>query len=99
MYTVEKSEASEFEFKVGRKVYRVPRRESLPVPKFREIRARIQAADNQAEEAINAMFDLFDEFAPGALDSMTFDQAMKLVNAYSTEGDEETLGESSPSSD
>ncbi len=99
MYVVEKGESVGFQFEVDGKTYEVPRRESLPMPKFREIRARIQDADNQAEEAINAMFDLFDEYAPGVLDKMTFEQALKLVNAYSTAGDEEPLGESSPSSD
>lgn len=99
MYVVEKGDAEQFEFKVGRKVYSVPKRESLPMPKFREIRKRLESAENQAEEAINAMFDLFDEFAPGALDTLTFEQALKLVNAYTTEGDGESLGESSTSSD
>lgn len=99
MYEVEKSEAPKFEFKIGRKVYKIPRRESLPVPKFREIRKRIKNADNQAEEAIDAMFDLFEEYAPGALDSMTFEGALKLINAYTNEGEGATLGESSTSSD
>ena len=99
MYVVERGEASQFEFEIDGKQYAVPRRESLPMPKFREIRKRLSEADNQAEEAINAMFDLFDEFAPGALDSLTFEQSLKLVNAYSTEGDGESLGESSTSSD
>ena len=99
MYKVEKSEASKFKFEIDGKAYSVPRRESLPFPKFREIRKRIQDADDPAEEGLNAMFDLFDEFAPGALDSLDFEQALSLINAYSTGDEGETLGESSTSSD
>ena len=99
MYKVEAGTAAQFEFDIDGEVYSVPRRESLPMPKFRELRKRITEADNQAEEAIDSMFDLFDEFAPGALDSLTFEQALKLVNAYMSGGEGETLGESSTSSD
>lgn len=99
MYTIEKSEAKQFEFEIDGKAYSVPRRESLPFPTFRKIRKRIQEADDPAEEGVNAIFDLFDEFAPGALDSLDFEQALNLVNAYSTGDEGETLGESSTSSD
>ena len=99
MYTVEKGKAPVFEFEVDGKAYAIPARESLPMPTFRKIRKRIQDADNKAEEAIDAMFDLIEEFAPGAMDSLTFEQALKLVNAYTHDGEEPTLGESSTSSD
>ena len=99
MYTVEKSGAKRFEFEIDGEVYSVPMRESLPMPKFREIRKRISESDNPAEEAIDTVFELFDEYAPGALDKLTFEQALNLVNAYSTGEDGETLGESSTSSD
>lgn len=99
MYTIEKSDGKRFEFEVDGKVYSVPMRESLPMPKFREIRKRISESDNPAEVAIDMVFELFDEYAPGVLDSLTFEQALKLVNAYSSGGDGETLGESSTSSD
>lgn len=94
MYKVETGGASLFEFEIGRKKYKVPRRESLPMPKFREMRKRIAEAEDKDEEAINAIFDLFDEFAPGALDSLTFEQALKLVTAYTSDDDGEPLGES-----
>lgn len=101
MYKVETSEAAQFEFEIDGKAYSIPRRESLPMPVFRKMRKRISEAENQAEEAINAIFDLFDEFAPGALDSLTFEQALKLSNAYTSDKDDEgdSLGESSTSSD
>lgn len=99
MYRIEKSEAKRFEFEIDGKEYSVPRRESLPFPKFREIQKRIKDADDPAEEGVNAIFDLFDEFAPGALDSLDFEQALNLINAYSTGDEGETLGESSTSSD
>lgn len=99
MYVIEKSEAKRFEFEIDGKEYSVPRRESLPFPVFRKIRKRIQESDNAAEEGVNAMFDLFEEFAPGALDSLDFEQALNLINAYSTGDEGETLGESSTSSD
>lgn len=99
MYKVDTTESSGFEFEVDGQVYSVPRRESLPMPTFRKIRKRIAGAENKAEEAIDAMFDLFEEYAPGALDNLTFEQALKLVNAYTGDGDGEPLGESSTSSD
>lgn len=99
MYKVETGETTQFEFSIGRKKYAIPSRESLPMPKFRAMRKRIAEADEKEEEAINAVFDLFDEYAPGALDSLTFEQALKLCNAYATGGDGDTLGESSTSSD
>lgn len=99
MYTVEKSKAKCFEFEIDGKKYSVPRRESLPFPVFRKIRKRIQESNDAAEEGINAMFDLFEEFAPGALDSLDFEQALNLINAYSTGDEDATLGESSTSSD
>ena len=98
MYKVEKSEAAQFEFQIGRKTYKVPVRESLPMPEFRAMRKRIADAEEPAEEAINAVFDLFDKYAPGALDSLTFEQAVKLCGAYAN-GEGVTLGESSTSSD
>lgn len=100
MYSISTGEARRFEFEVDGKAYSVPHRESLPMPKFREIRKRIDGAENKAEEAIDTMFDLFDEYAPGALDSLTFEQAIQLVNAYTTGADGgDSLGESSTSSD
>ena len=101
MYIVEKGEAKYFEFKSGKKIYKVPRRESLPVPKFREIRKRIMAADDPAQEGIDAIFDLFEEYAPGAFDNLTFTQALNIVNAYMSGDDDEgaSLGESYTSSD
>lgn len=98
MYAVEPSEAQGFEFKIGEKTYSVPRHDALPMPTFRKIRKRIQEADDPGEEGVNALFDLFDEFAPGALDSLTFEQAIKLVNAY-TNGEGDDMGEFSTSSD
>ena len=97
MYVVEESKASDFEFSIGDVSYSVPRRESLPVPVFRKIRKRIAQVENQEEEAIDAMFDLFDEFAQGALDNLTYEQAMGLIKAYMADDDGD-LGESSPSS-
>ena len=97
MYIVGKQEAQSFEFQVGDKTYSVPRRASLPVKKFREIRKRINEAEDQEEAAIDVIFDLFDEYAPGVIDSMSFEQAINLVSAYTNDG--ENLGESSPSSD
>ena len=100
MYIIEKSEAKRFEFKSpDGKTYSIPRRESLPFRKLRELQERINSAENPAEEGVNAIFDLFDEFAPGALDSLDFEQALNLINAYSTGDEGETLGESSTSSD
>lgn len=100
MYKVETSEAAQFEFEIDGKAYSIPRRESLPMPVFRKMRKRISEAEDQAEEAINAVFDLFDEFAPGALDSLTFEQAISLASAYTNgESEGDTLGESSTSSD
>ena len=99
MYKIEKSEAKHFEFEIDGKAYSVPRRESLPFKTFRGIQKRIKDAADPAEEGVNAIFDLFDEFAPGALDSIDFEQALKLENAYSTGDEGETLGESSTSSD
>lgn len=100
MYSVDTGGASSFDFEIDGMQYAVPRRESLPMPKFREIRKRIDTAENKAEEAIDALFDLFDEYAPGALDSLTFEQALRLVNAYTTGVDGgDSLGESSTSSD
>lgn len=95
MYVVDTQEAKGFEFMVDGKVYNIPRRESLPISKYREIRKRINEASNPEEEAIDAIFDLFDEYAPGVIGSMTFGEAVKLVKAYTSDED---LGESSPSS-
>ena len=96
MYVVSESDARDFEFQVDGVVYSVPRRESLPIPKFRELRKRISEAENQEEEAIDAILDLFEEYAPGAVAKLNFAQAVELITAY-TSGEE--LGESSPSSD
>ena len=96
MYVVKESDAPEFQFESNGVVYSVPRRESLPVPTFRKMRKRISEAENQEEEAIDAILDLFEEFAPGSLDGMTFAQAVELITAYTGDND---LGESLPSSD
>lgn len=98
MYVVKETQAREFTFKIGDMVYSIPHRESLPVPTFRELRRRISDAENQEEEAIDAIFDLFEEFAPGSISCLTFEQAIGLIKAYSSDDDGD-LGESSPSSD
>jgi len=97
MYIVDETKASDFEFAIGGEVFKVPRRESLPVPVFRKIRERIANATNQEEEAIDAIFDLFEEFSPGAMEKLTYEQALGLIRAY-TSDDDGDLGESSPSS-
>ena len=96
MYTVEKAEAPLFEFKVGRKTYSVPCRESLPFRKYRELQQRIKEAEDQENEAVMAIIDLIEEYAPGSLDDLTFQQVIGIVSAYSKAAD---LGESSTSSD
>lgn len=96
MYEVEKSDAPLFEFKVGKKTYSVPCRESLPFTKYRELQKRISESDEPENEAVMAIVDLIEEFAPGSLDGLNFQQVVGIVAAYSKGAN---LGESSTSSD
>jgi len=99
MYKVEKVK-DPFEFESDGKVYSVPQISDLPLKRFKKIQKTVRDADeNMREEvAVDAVLEVFDEFAPGSTDNLTYMQAAKLVSAYAN-GGEESLGESSPSSD
>jgi hypothetical protein len=87
-----------FEFEVGGKTYSVPKLADMPIAMFREIQSRIRGAkDGQREdEAVYALMDAFEKFAPGCTETLSITQASKLMQAYTLGG--ESLGESSASS-
>jgi len=94
MYAVENDAGRVFEFSYEGETYSVPARESLPYKTFVRIQELIDGADDKSAAAIAAVTGLFNEYAPGVIDKLTVEQALKLITAYSEAGDEPSLGES-----
>ncbi len=87
-----------FEFEVGGKTYSVPKLADMPIATFRKIQAKVRSAKEgqREDEAVYALMDAFEEFAPGCTEALSITQASKLMQAYTIGG--ESLGESSASS-
>lgn len=98
MFTIDTAEKHVFEFSFEGEVYSLPARESLGIKWMRELKKRFDAAEDKQEEAVWAMLDLIEEYVPEVFDKLTFEQALQLVTAYTTD-EGASMGESSPSSD
>lgn len=94
MFKLEKSTAKSFEFEFEGETYSIPSRESLPMARFREIRAALAGSDNSEETLFDEIMRLFDEYVPDVMARIDLGQAMKLFQAYSVDDDGANLGES-----
>ena len=94
MFKLESSKAKTFDFEYEGKTYSIPSRESLPMARFREIRAALADSDNSEEVLFDEIMRLFDEYVPDVMASIDLGQAMELFKAYSSDDDGANLGES-----
>ena len=82
MYQVEGVKKKPFEFKIGKETYSVPAMGDLPFPVLLEF-GKIQRRGAQGIEITEFMVEnIFNRFAPGALDNLTVSQVSDLLAAY-----------------
>ena len=81
MFTIEKHEAEEFFFAIGEKKFSVPKLDYLPYT----VIAGLADAKN-AEDGIAVMnwfiSEVFEKYAPGCTDGLTFGDIQTLLTAY-----------------
>lgn len=100
IYVVAKDEREQFEFQVGKKVYKVPFMRNLPVPRIIEYNKQVRKApkDRQEDVLVEFLASVFSDFAPGSIDTLSGEQFGELAHAYLAAG-KAAPGESQASSD
>lgn len=93
MFTLEKDVTEYFDFRIGKKIYKVPALKSLPYEDYMTFVGVLRSDGDEMKnvDVTNVIVGIFEKYAPGCTDGLTVSQVAQLVGAY-TNGNEE-LGE------
>lgn len=96
-YHVQERKPDMFDFEYKGVTYSVPSVSSLPFKTFMRIRKKLNDSGDPNELFFDEVMSLFEEYAPEAMASMSFEEAQDVFTAYAQAGRD--LGKSSTSSE